>query len=414
MAEPFWIYLLIPVLSALVGYFTNVLAVWMTFNPLEFWPVEVLRVDGQPWGLFGWQGIIPTKAGVMTAMLYDAFMQKVLDIEEIFSRIDPQKVSELTAAEMKETTRTLVDRVARAKLPDVWTALSPEVRGEVTQHAQSESGAYVTLLMEALQREILDVVDLRGNMVRIVMEDKTILNDMFLTTGGKEFTFVRRSGLYFGFLFGLIQTLVYFFYKGKWVLPVAGFLVGYGTNWVALKLIFEPAHPCHFGCFTLQGLFLKRQQEAAVVIAENSQRFFLRQPLLWTEILHGTYRDRWERLLRRVTERFMRKRATRGAVERIATGALIGEDHLQHIVQLATEHINEALPEILPRTYDYMDKAMRLEETIRVKLQAMSPAEFIGILRPAFQADELKLILVGGILGAAAGALQQFAMFDLL
>lgn len=88
-------------LSALVGWLTNVLAVWMTFNPLEFWPLELLRADGQPWGLFGWQGIIPTKAGVMTAMLYDAFMQKVLDVQEIFSRIDPQKVSELTAAEMQ-------------------------------------------------------------------------------------------------------------------------------------------------------------------------------------------------------------------------------------------------------------------------------------------------------------------------
>lgn len=50
----------------------------------------------------------------------------------------------------------------------------------------------------------------------------------------------------------LLQAFVYFFYKGKWVLPVAGFLVGYGTNWVALKLIFEPAKPKNLGCFTLQ------------------------------------------------------------------------------------------------------------------------------------------------------------------
>ena len=45
-------------------------------------------------------------------------------------------------------------------------------------------------------------------------------------------------------------------------------------------------------------------------------------------------------------------------------------------------------------------------------LQAMSAQDFIAILRPAFQADEWKLILVGGILGAAAGAIQQLALFD--
>lgn len=80
----------------------------------------------------------------------------------------------------------------------------------------------------------------------------------------------------------------------------------------------------------------------------------------------------------------------------------------------SADHINAALPDILPRTFEYMDSAMQLEATIRAKLQAMPPAEFIGILRPAFQADELKLILVGGLLGAAAGALQQFAIFDML
>jgi uncharacterized membrane protein YheB (UPF0754 family) len=78
------------------------------------------------------------------------------------------------------------------------------------------------------------------------------------------------------------------------------------------------------------------------------------------------------------------------------------------------EHINESLPDILPRTFEYMDEAMGMEQTIRESLQAMPPDEFIGILRPAFEADELKLILVGGVLGAAAGALQQFAIFDLL
>ena len=107
---------------------------------------------------------------------------------------------------LQETTRTLVEAVARAQLPDIWAALSPGVRHAATAAAQRETGAYVVALMRALQRDILDVVDLRGSMVRIVLEDKTILNDMFLTTGGREFVFIRRSGLYFGFLFGVMQV----------------------------------------------------------------------------------------------------------------------------------------------------------------------------------------------------------------
>ena len=75
----------------------------------------------------------------------------------------------------------------------------------------------------------------------------------------------------------VLQTLVYYFYDAAWVLPVAGFAVGYFTNWVALKLIFEPAAPVNLGFYTLQGLFLKRQQEAAKVIAAFSLEYFLVQ-----------------------------------------------------------------------------------------------------------------------------------------
>ena len=71
-----WVYFLIPVLSGLVGYGTNVLAVWMTFNPTEFWPLKLWQPEGQPFGLFGWQGIIPAKAVVMTQMLCDVFIAK--------------------------------------------------------------------------------------------------------------------------------------------------------------------------------------------------------------------------------------------------------------------------------------------------------------------------------------------------
>jgi hypothetical protein len=76
------------------------------------------------------------------------------------------------------------------------------------------------------------------------------------------------------------------------------------------------------------------------------------------------------------------------------------------------EHISSQLPKLLPQTYEYMDEVMQIETTISQSLRDMPPDEFIDILRPVFQADEIKLILVGGILGAAAGAVEEFAIFQ--
>ena len=77
-----------------------------------------------------------------------------------------------------------------------------------------------------------------------------------------------------------------------------------------------------------------------------------------------------------------------------------------------TEHINAELPRLMPETYEYMDEVMDIEDTMSAALQDMPPDEFINILRPVFQADEIKLILVGGFLGAVAGAVQQFGIFN--
>lgn len=409
---PWWVYVLIPVLSGLVGYGTNVLAVIMTFQPLEFWPLKVYQQAGQPWGLFGWQGIIPAKAVEMTEILCEVFMDKVIDMDEVFSKVDPKRVAALTHDRMQDTTRELVDKVARSELPDVWVALSKPVKDEILQALLQDSERFIEILVVELQMNIRTILDMKGLMASIVANDKQVLCDMFLRTGGEEFDFIRRSGFYFGFLFGLFQTLVYYFYDAAWVLPVAGFAVGYFTNWVALKLIFEPAAPVNLGFYTLQGLFLKRQQEAAKVIAAFSLEYFLVQDYIWNEVFFGKNQNKWHALLQRATDKYMRQQVQQNAQGRVAAAVLLGEAHMQRIARVATEHIAGALPQVLPCTYAYMEATMDVQNTIRVALQAMPAPDFIGILRPAFQADEWKLIIVGGILGAAAGAIQQFALFD--
>jgi uncharacterized membrane protein YheB (UPF0754 family) len=107
---------------------------------------------------------------------------------------------------LQASTRELVDKVARAEAPDVWAAMSEPVKAALVDDVAAGSERYILLLMVALQREILNILDLKGLMGRIVANDKQILCDMFLSTGGKEFVFIRRSGFYFGFLFGLFQA----------------------------------------------------------------------------------------------------------------------------------------------------------------------------------------------------------------
>ena len=91
--------------------------------------------------------------------------------------------------------------------------------------------------------EIEDLIDFKHMLVTRLEGDKELLNRLFLEAGSVEFRFIVRSGLYFGFLFGLIQLAVWIFYKAWWVLPAFGISVGYATNWLAINIIFRPLHP---------------------------------------------------------------------------------------------------------------------------------------------------------------------------
>ena len=74
--------------------------------------------------------------------------------------------------------------------------------------------------------------------------------------------------------------------------------------------------------------------------------------------------------------------------------------------QAISKAFQAVLPNIISATFDYADEALDMKNTLNEKMSNLSSAEFEGFLHPVFQEDELKLILVGAVLGMFAGFLQ--------
>ncbi|MDT7633270.1 MAG: hypothetical protein QOI50_5200, partial [Pseudonocardiales bacterium] len=77
-----WVYASMPVMAAVIGYVTKLLAVQMMFKPLEF--------KGIP-PYLGWQGMIPRRAGKMAAVAYDMISTNLIDIQDLVRQIDPDE-----------------------------------------------------------------------------------------------------------------------------------------------------------------------------------------------------------------------------------------------------------------------------------------------------------------------------------
>ena len=53
------------------------------------------------------------------------------------------------------------------------------------------------------------------------------------------------------------------------ILPVLGMLIGWGTNWLALKMLFKPRKPFGVGRYKIQGLIPSRRNDLSGTIAKT-------------------------------------------------------------------------------------------------------------------------------------------------
>lgn len=407
---PWWEYFLIPWIAAFVGYLTNVVALEMTFSPLEFRGILLWRLPNEPWGLFGWQGIIPTRAEKMASISFELFTKKLLKIKEIFLRLDPRRFADVMADATLLMMDEIINEVATEYMPTVWNSLPQEVKDDIVVTTDNESGAFLSEFMADMQEHVDDVVDIKELTVRYCVENRHLIVKIFKECGDKEFVFIRRSGFYFGFIFGLFQMLIWFLYDAAWTLPVAGFMVGWITNWIALKIIFSPLEPisCCCGLFTLHGIFLKRQKEVSQIFARVVMTEILHVKAIWDAIFTGPLKNNFQAMLRAHTLVFTEKLIIE--IRPLAVAAM-GAEKFARMKEDIAQKVIDRLPGIIDNSYQYTNEALDMENTVASKMMELSPTEFEGVLHPAFQEDEIQLILLGGILGGLVGVLQIFTLF---
>ncbi|MGB0524880.1 MAG: DUF445 domain-containing protein [Flammeovirgaceae bacterium] len=401
----FWLpYVLIPIINAIVGWGTNWLALKMTFYPLEFLGIP-------PY--LGWQGIIPNKAASMAEKSVDMLTEKLIDSVELFERMDPARVAEEMKEEVDALSEKIINEVMLAQAPLLWKPLPKRAKRLVYEKASENLPETVAEMMDDIKVNIDELFNVKQMTIDILLENKQLLNDIFEECGKEEFVFIERSGIYFGFLFGMIQTILwYFVQQNGWMsgfewtlLPAFGLLVGWATNFIALKIIFYPLNPIKIGPIRIQGLFIKRQYEVAEIYSRIVAENILNMPNIFDEIIRGHTQDK-------LTE-VIRKHIDHAVDEAVGSSKTIfefmaGKKKIEIAKNIATYRFMEELPVSIRKIFGYADEALDVETTLCEKMQTLTPVEFEGFLHPVFEEDEWKLILVGAVLGGLAGTAQLF------
>lgn len=236
-----------------------------------------------------------------------------------------------------------------------------------------------------------------------LVRDKALLNRMFQQAGAKEFTFIARSGIYFGFLIGCVQALAWYFTHNPLLLPLFGIFTGWFTDWLALKMIFFPIRPRRFGPVTWQGLFLARRNEVADGYCQLIATELLTPQHIFEALLKGPLSDRVFVMVQRHVQRTI---DAQSGVARPFVVLAVGSTTYQQMKGTVADRVMERLPDTLSQIEDYTADTLDIARTMRRKMDELTDEEFLQLIRPAFQADEWKLIAVGAALGGVMGEAQ--------
>lgn len=397
-----WLYLSMPVIAALIGYVTKLVAIRMMFKPLEFIGIPPF---------LGWQGIVPRRAAHMASIACDLMLERLLRPEDVFDRLDPHRVAEEIREPLLEAVEDITREVAAQYQPGLWEKLPEPVRRRLLRRVQKQAPAMVERIMADIKADIHNVFDLKSMVVGALVRDKTLLNRVFQEAGEVEFRFIARSGIVFGFMIGCVQAVVWAFTHSVWVIPLFGLFTGWFTDWLALKMIFNPKQPVrYFGIFEWQGLFLRRRKQVAARYGELVASEIVTPAAIIEAVLTGPLSDHLFELVLRQVQCTLDEQAGYAKPLLMFT---VGGRRYRAMKYTVAERMMDYLPGTLGHVEAYAEEAMDLKNLLVSKMQELTEEEFEGLLRPAFQQDEWILIAVGAALGFLVGELQVHLMLDL-
>jgi uncharacterized membrane protein YheB (UPF0754 family) len=393
-----WIVLLIPLISALVGWFTNVVAIKMMFHPVDF-------VGIPPY--LGWQGVIPANALRLAKVSNKLITQKLLSLRELFDEsFNAESFAGKLGAVIDDVTEQVIDEVANKHAKAMWENAGEFMQSKVRAKVRSEVVEVSRAIAMDMADDINAIMDIEKTVLEAIERHKGLMGEMFYEVGRLEFKFIERSGLYFGFLFGVFQMIIWVLYPAPWILPAAGFLVGYLTNWIAIKLVFSPREPTKIGPLTIQGLFHKRQKEVAEAFGRTVATRVLNADNIVSTVMESDGAQRMNEIVEhRVGELISKYEANPMAK------LLVPEEDRPALRAEILERIRREWPKPGGFFHTFAGEAVDLQGELERRMKALDRESYEGVLRPAFQQDEWKLIAAGAVLGTIAGVLQLVYIF---
>ena len=186
-------------------------------------------------------------------------------------------------------------------------------------------------------------------------------------------------------------------------LPVVGGLIGWFTNYLAVKMLFRPREPVRLPGFTLQGMIPRRRAELARSVGRVIEREFISH-----EDVRAVMSDRdfLLSLRPRVEEQvdaFLRRRVVG---DNVLLRAAFSMGAVKKLKERVVDDLMDSLPEMVDELTDALKDRLRFRELVEAKIEAFELERLEDIVRKVAKRELKAIELFGGVIGFTIGLIQ--------
>lgn len=422
-----WNLIVIPITTAIIGYYTNWLGIKMLFYPIDLYgirvpglqklanllPRKIQQIPGIREGVIGWQGIIPSKAEKMGSIAVDKGITKLGNEREFYEQLDPDAISEHILATAEEDIHEVTEEVVRQHYGQTWESLPPGVREEIHDRVEAQLPIIIEEVTDNIGEHIDDMLDVKLMVVNHLKENPRLVNRIFTEVGDRELNFLINMGFWMGLVTGIFINIPLYlaFPHSWWTLPSSAFVGGVISNWVALKMIFRPYEEHRIGPFRIQGLFIKRQPDVSAAYSSIIADDIITMAHVGENLLYGKQSDRTRQMIQRAVNPVLESTLGRASVAVEYGGGSQKYDAIRSAA--ATEGIDYAEQTLQDDEFS-QERADAMKDLLTERMQELPPTDYTMTLRSAFKEDEwLVEWVIGGLVGMGSGVVQLALVFAL-
>ncbi len=190
MEDKIILFIVIPVLSAFIGWITNYIAIKSLFRPVK--PFKIF--------FFSFQGLIPKRKKALIGNMADVITEHIISEKDIIDEI----LSDGLNPKIRNKCAKVLEEKILEKIPDMFKIIAKPI---VSSVIAKELDNILDAMISELTSDIANIVDFKKIIIsKLEMYDVSKIETIINKIAKNELKHIELLGAVIGFIVGLLQS----------------------------------------------------------------------------------------------------------------------------------------------------------------------------------------------------------------